>query len=161
MASTTGKTTTRKTTTTGKSTTTATTKSTTARKTDELLIVTRNDYGTLARVTNPLNKNNINIECFTAYEWGNEAAFRIVTDNNRKARDVLRSEGFNVQESPVAIWYTTNEPGRLVKAATALANAHINTFCSYSTMVPNSASTAITFNTNDTNRAIEVLKGIR
>ncbi|MFA4874087.1 MAG: hypothetical protein WC956_02545 [bacterium] len=154
MASVTGRTTTKKTsTTTGKSGST--------RKADELLVVTQNELGMMARLTTPLSKNNINIECFTAYEWGHEAAFRIVTDNNRKARDILRSEGFNVQENPVALWYTTNEPGRITKAAMALANAHINTFCSYSTGVPNSDATVIAFDTSDTKKTIEVLNNIR
>lgn len=131
------------------------------RKADELLIVAHTELGLLARLTNSLAKNNINIECFTAYEWGNEAAFRMVTDNNRKARDVLRSAGFTVQESPVALWYTKNEPGSLMKAASALANAHINTFCSYSTTMPETDCTVVTFNTNDTNKTIEVLNHIK
>lgn len=153
MASTTARTTKRTTSTTGKSGTT--------RRADELLVVTHSEPGLFAKVTNPLGRNNINIECFTAYEWGTEAAFRIVTDNNKKARDVLRSAGFTVQENSVALWYTNNEPGNLMKATNALATAHINTYCSYSTAVPNSDSTVIAFNTNDTNRTIEVLNRIR
>jgi hypothetical protein len=153
MATTTGRTTSRKTST--------TTGSSMTRKADELLVVTRNSEGSFARLTGPLARNGINIECFTAYTWGNEAAFRIVTDNNRKARDLLRSEGYSVQETPVVLWYTKNEPGWVTKAATALANAHINTYSSYSTSEPNSNNTIVTFNTSDTNRTIDVLKNLR
>lgn len=135
--------------------------STVTRKASELLVVTHNDVGANANITVPLAKNNINLECFTAYEWGAESAFRMVTDNNKKAADVLRSQGYSVQESPIALWYTHNEPGSFTKAATALANAHINTYCSYSTTVPGSDTTIIAFNTDDTNRTIDVLNHLR
>jgi hypothetical protein len=153
MASTTSRMTSKKTSTTGRNST--------IRKAEELLVITRNAEGMFARVTGPLARNNINIECYTSYAWGNEAAFRLVTNNNRKARDLLRSEGYSVQEMPVVLWSTTNEPGWLTKAATALANAHINTFSSYATALPNSTETIVTFNTSDTNRTIEVLGNLR
>ena len=153
MATTTGRTTSKKTSTTGKNST--------IRKTEELLVVTRNTEGTFARLTSPLSRNNINVECYTSYAWGNEAAFRLVTDNNRKARDILRAEGYQVQEVPVVLWYTKNEPGWLTKATTALANAHISTYSSYASALPNTDNTVVTFNTNDTNRTVEVLGNLR
>jgi len=153
MATTTGRTTSKKASTTGKNST--------IRKVEELLVVTKNAEGTFARITGPLSRNNINIECYTSYAWGNEAAFRIVTDNNRKARDILRSEGYTVQEMPAVRWYTTNEPGWLTKATTALANAHISTYSSYATALPDSDNTVVTFNTNDSNRTVEVLNRLR
>jgi hypothetical protein len=157
MATTTSRTTTARRTT----STTGTGKSPWTRKTEELLIVTRNDENTLARLTNPLSRNSISIECFTSYKWGEESAVRIVTDNNRKARELLRSAGYAVQENPVVLWYTRNEPGCITKAATALANAHINTFCSYSTGLPDSGNAVVAFDTNDANRTLEVLTNLR
>lgn len=133
----------------------------TVKKASELLVITRNDLGTLARITAPLAKNKINIECFTGYEWGTEAAFRLVTDNNRRAGELLRNEGFNVQESPTVVWQTDNEPGRLRLATTALAEANVNTFCAYSTTVPNSATTSVIFGTTDTDRAVSILKTLK
>lgn len=132
-----------------------------ARKMSELLVLTKNDLGMLARITTPLAKNNINIECFTGYEWNGEAAFRFVTSNNRRARELLASEGYNVQENPVVLWQTGNEPGRLRTATTALAEAKVNTYCAYSTTLPDSQTTAIIFNTNDSDRTMNVLKTIR
>lgn len=133
----------------------------TTRKMSELLVITRNDLGTLARITTPLAKNNINVECFTGYEWNNEAAFRIVTDNNRRAGELLRAEGFNVQENPTVMWQTENTPGRLRTAATALAEANINTFCAYSTTPPNSRTTCVVFGTTDTDRTLSILKNLK
>lgn len=127
-------------------------------KSSELLIITKNELGTLAKITTPLAKHNINVECFTGYEWSNEAAFRLITDNNKKAVEVLKQAGYNVQESPVVLWEVSNTAGQLRAATTALAEAKVNTFCSYSTSFPDSRSAVVAFNTNNPDRAMDVLK---
>lgn len=130
-------------------------------KTTELLIITPDELGTFARITTPLAKQGINILCFTGYEWGNEAAFRIVTDNNRKAMEALRGAGFTVQENTVVLWTTANTPGQLKAAATALAEARINTHCAYSTATSDDATAIITYTTSDPNRTVDVLNRLR
>ncbi len=132
-----------------------------ARTTGELLIVATNTSTNYTTITSPLNRNNVNLECFTTYKWGNETCFRLVTDNNKKAYEVLKSAGYNVQETPVTLWYTKNEPGRFNKAADALAKAHIDTYCTYSTAMPDSNTMVIAFDTNDPNRTSEVLSKIK
>lgn len=131
------------------------------RKTTELLIVTRNELGALAKITTPLARNNINIECFTGYEWGGEAAFRFVTDNNKKARDLLKAAGYNVVEGPVTVWQMSNTPGMLMAATTSLAEANVNTFCAYSTASADDKTVIAVFNTNNSDRATDVLRKVR
>ena len=132
----------------------------TTKRGNELLVVVGNEPGTFANVTGPLARNNIHVECFTAYAWGNEVAFRFVTDNNNKAREIWTNAGYNVTESPVAIWYTDNNPTTLGKATTAMATACIDTYCSYMNAVPNTSNTVVTFNTSDTNKTINILNDI-
>jgi len=127
----------------------------------ELLIVAGNDDCRYTDITTPLTRNNINMECFTTYRWGNETAFRIVTSDNRKARELLKFAGFEVQEHPVTLWYTKNEPGRFNKAADALARANIETYCTYSTSSSSDDTMIIAFDTNDTAKTSEVLCKIR
>nr|HPM41844.1 hypothetical protein [bacterium] len=98
-------------------------------KTTELMVITGNELGAFARITTPLAKMKINVECFSGYEWSGEAAFRLVTDNNKKAAELLRREGFNVQENPIVLWTTENVPGQLNSATLALAEARVNTYC--------------------------------
>ncbi|MBN1282553.1 MAG: hypothetical protein JXA24_02125 [Proteobacteria bacterium] len=131
------------------------------RTTGELLVVARDTSTNYTNITTPLTRNNINLECFTTYKWGSETAFRMVTNDNRKAREVLRSAGYEVQETPVTLWYTRNEPGRFNKAADALTKARIDTYCTYSTAVPDSNLMLIAFDTNDANRTSEVLSRIK
>lgn len=130
---------------------------TSARKATEVLVVAKNELGLLARITTPLAKNKINVECFTGYEWGTEAAFRFVTDNNKKARETLAAAGFNAQENQVTLWQTANTPGQLRSATTALAEANVNTFCSYSTTPANSQTTVVVFGTSDVDRTVNIL----
>lgn len=126
----------------------------------ELLIVTKNELGALAKITTPLARNNINIECFSGYEWCTEAAFRLVTDNNRKAQELLKTQGYNVQENPVCLWKTDNVPGRLSSATTALAEANVNTFSAYATSATGARTQTITLNTSDVERTTTVLRRI-
>ncbi len=118
----------------------------------ELLVVTNNELGSFAKLASALSKNKVSIECFTGYVWGGEAAFRIVTDNNQKASSVIRTQGYNVTESPVVLWYTNNETSRISLASEALAKANISTFSTYSCSAadaPKNTDTVVAFNTSD------------
>lgn len=129
-------------------------------KSSEILVVTRNDFGALAGITNTFAKNKVGVTCFTGYEWNGEAAFRFVTNNNRKATEILRSYGYTVYENPVAVWYTDNSPIQMKNATTALAESNINTHCIYTTSTPDSDTTVMVFNTSDIDRTVNVLNRI-
>ena len=131
-----------------------------AMRTDEILVVTNNTPGTFETMTTTLGRNNINVECFTAYAWGNEVAFRFVTNNNNKAREIFINAGYNVQEHPVVLWYTNNNPNTLGRATTALKNACIDTYCSYMTVSPDTNNTIVTFETSDVNKTVNILNEI-
>lgn len=128
-----------------------------AKKTTELFIMTPNTLGSLTKITNPLTKNGINIEGYCAYEWGKEAAYRIITDDNLKARTVLSKEGFAVEENPTVLWEINNKPGFLKKATEALSAAHINIFCSYCTTMVGGKKTSTAFTTNNAEKTFTVL----
>lgn len=129
-------------------------------KTTELLVVTRNELGTFVRMIAPLAQNDINIECYCGYEWGNEAAFRLITDNNKKAREILTKSGWQVSESPAVLWKAPNKPGTLRRATSALAEQKINIYASYSAAQPGDKSCMVAFTTSDTNKTLETLKKI-
>ncbi len=127
----------------------------------ELIIVTTNKLGAFARLSEPLTKKKINIECYTGYEWGGESAFRLITDNNVKAAKVLRAEGYFVEENPVCLWQTANTPGKVAKATVALENANINTYCTYTAAYPTVKNGTIAFNTSDVMRTAEILNNVK
>jgi hypothetical protein len=132
-----------------------------ARKMTELFVMTPNTLGSLTRITNPLTKNGINIEGYCAYEWGKEATYRIITDDNSKARTVLSKEGFAVEENPTVLWEINNKPGFLKKATEALSTNKINIFCSYCTTMVGGKKTATAFTTNDADKTATVLNNLK
>lgn len=129
----------------------------TTQRTSELLVVTRNETGALARVTAPLAQGNINIECYCSYDWGTESAFRFVTSNNKKARDLLTKAGYSVQENPTILWSAPNKPGILRKATGALAEMQVNIYASYSAAQPGETSCTIAFTTSNPDKTAETL----
>lgn len=129
-------------------------------KTSELLVVTKNEMGALARATAPLSQGNINIECYCSYDWGNESAFRFITSNNRKARELLTKAGWNVQENPTVLWKTPNKPGVLRRATSALAEMKVNIYASYSAAQPGEPSCTIAFTTSDPDKTAATLNKI-
>lgn len=126
-------------------------------KTSELLIVTRNERGALARAAASLAQGNVNIECYTSYDWGNESAFRFVTSNNKKARELLTKAGWNVQESPTILWNAPNKPGTLRKATSALAEMKIDIYASYTATEPGGPTCTIAFTTSNPDKTAETL----
>ena len=129
-------------------------------RTSELLVVTKNELGALARVTAPLAQNNINIECYSSYDWGNESAFRFITSDNRKARELLTKAGWNVQENPTVLWSVPNKPGALRRATGALAELKISIYASYSAVQPGDPSCTIAFTTSNPDKTAETLNRI-
>ena len=127
-----------------------------ARKTTDLWVTTPNELGALSRLTTPFKPHNINIESFVCWEEGNDAHFRLVTNNNSKAREICTKEGYTVKEEPVVLWTTPNTPGRLSAATTALAEANINTYCTYACCM-GTGETMVAFYTNNPDRTYEIL----
>lgn len=128
-----------------------------ATKTTELHVTTRNEIGAFAKFTLPLRQSNINIECYSAYEQGNEAVFHLLTSDNTKARDLLTKAGYTVSEKPVVYWTSDNTPGEINKATSALAESRINVTYSYSTVTPGSKTAGSIFSTSDNNKTCDTL----
>jgi len=128
-----------------------------AKKTTELFIMTPNALGSLTGITTPLQKHGVNVEGYCAYEWGNEATYRIITDNNAKARQVLTKAGFCVEENQTIVWETNNKPGMLRKATEALAVKNINIYCSYCTTMAGGKKAATAFTTNNPDVTLSTL----
>ena len=131
----------------------------TTRKTTDLWVAMTNELGALSKLTTTLKTNNVNIESFVAWEEGKTANFRFVTSNNTKAKEVWTKEGYNVKEDTIVLWTTTNKPGTLNTGTTALAEANVNTICTYATTTgPNTCTVA--FYTDNPDRTTEILNKI-
>lgn len=132
----------------------------TTRKTTDLYVTTNNEIGMLSRLTTPLKTNNINVESYVGWTEGNKAFFRFITNNNTKTRELWTKEGYAVKEEPVVLWTTNNKPGMLNVGSTALAEAKVNTFCTYATTTTGTNTSTLIFYTDNPDRTNDVLTKI-
>jgi len=131
-----------------------------AKKYTELMVVANNQKGAFTKIATPLRDNKINIFGYCAYEWGSEAAFRIITNNNEAAKKVLAGEGWTVSENDTVLWETTNRPGSIEKATDALVDSNVNVYSTYTTAKSSGRKAVVAFTTSDTNLTYSVLNKI-
>lgn len=123
----------------------------------ELYLTTKNEPGTLAKVTAPIAEAGININAFCAWVEGKKAMFRIITNNTEKSQDVLKKAGYNVEEKTVVVLETTNEVGSMFKAAQNLAQDNVDLDYTYATNGPNGNKTWIVFGTKEIGKALNAV----
>ena len=131
-----------------------------AKKYTELIGVSDNTHGTFTQIATPLRENKINIVGYCAYEWGGEAAFRLIINNNTAAHKILSDYGWTVSENPTVLWESSNRPGTLEKATDALTNAGVNIYSTYTTAKTGGRKAIVAFTTNDVQTTYNVLNNV-
>lgn len=125
--------------------------------TEELVVTGKDEVGALARATLPLKQNNINIECSCCYGMDGKATFHLVTNNTKKAKELLTKNGWTVAQNSAVLWQTDNIPGTLNKATTALSEAKINIEYCYFASPPGAKTSGVVFKTANDTKACEIL----
>ena len=82
--------------------------------------------GLLAEVAAAVRAADINIRAVSAYERDGEGTFLLVTDDNAKAAEALKSMGASPREKSAVLVDVEDRPGALEEAAKTLADAGIN-----------------------------------
>ncbi|MGC8899064.1 MAG: ACT domain-containing protein [Candidatus Micrarchaeia archaeon] len=90
----------------------------------EVIVVARNEIGTLESMAGALGASGINIETITAYaREPKEAVFRIITTDPATTKKILSRVPHvkNVEESEIIVVKMPNRPGELAKITKKLA----------------------------------------
>jgi hypothetical protein len=82
--------------------------------------------GELARVTNALSLQGVNLRAVTALTVGNQALLRLVPDDVEAARRALESDNIRFEEREVVTVLLENRAGELTGIAAKLADAGLN-----------------------------------
>ena len=85
-----------------------------------------NKIGELARVTEALAANAINIRGLATDRLGPRPAVKVVTDDELSTRKALSRAGLEFEESEVVIVDLIDRPGEVAKVARRAAKAGIN-----------------------------------
>ncbi len=125
-------------------------------KGEELILTVENKAGKLEAVTTLLKDKGINLRGISAYVIENKAIFRLITSDNSKAKEILKSLG-NLQTKEVIITDMPDEVGQLNLLAAKLKSAGLDLTHIYGTTSKPHQSAIVVFASNDNNKALEVI----
>ncbi len=92
----------------------------------EVVVTRKNDVGILFQISTLLSNNGVNILGVSAGVCGEDCLIRLITDDNRKAKDVLAANSFLSEEESVILVDLANRPGTLKQVTKALAQEGID-----------------------------------
>lgn len=92
----------------------------------EFVVRLANRPGSLARITEILAEEGINIEALAGWGLDGEGVVRLIVSDADRARTVLRDADLNFEERRILETSLSNKPGELAKVCRQLANAGVN-----------------------------------
>ncbi len=122
-----------------------------------LVVATENKMGMLAEVSTAVSGAGVNIRGINAYAVGNKAFFRLLVDNNQKAKDAL-GKAYEVREQDVVTVQLPNKVGVLQETADKLKSKGIDLKYIYGTTCSCDCDCLLVLNSNNNAGAQEALK---
>lgn len=92
----------------------------------QLMITVNNKVGTLAEVTSVISSSGINMIAVCAHAVDNKGIIMFVTEDNKKAKELLKEKKYDVREESVILVTLDNKPGALQSLSQKIANAGID-----------------------------------
>jgi hypothetical protein len=125
-------------------------------KVNHLLVETPDKVGMMAKVCAAISDAGVNIRAMSASARQRKGYFMLLTEDNSKAKEALKSAGFKVKEDEAVAVELENEVGAAKRMAQKLADAKVNLkYCYGST--GNGTMALLVFNSNNNEKAINVL----
>lgn len=127
-------------------------------KVTQLSVFVKNEVGSLARITNLLRDQGINIRALSLGDTCDYGIFRIVVSNPEFAMEVLTREGYACGTNDVIALQLPDEPGGLATAADVLADAGVSVAYAYCAVGKVGKNAVVILRVHETEHAIEVLR---
>jgi hypothetical protein len=124
----------------------------------QLSVFLANKPGTLARVCEELASAKINIFALTISDTKDHSVVRMVVSDMPRALAMFEERGVLTVVSDVLMVENSNKPGSLAKIADRLAKAKVNIDYAYLATSPGAKSGLLILRTDDTKKALKVLK---
>ena len=126
---------------------------------DQIAVFVENKVGSLDKLIELLAKNDINIDSLTVSENSDFGIVKIITDQKKKAIEVLETEGYTYKKTKLVGLEVDDKPGSLQKFLKILSTNNIQIDYIYSHTLKGGKG-LILFKTKDTKLAQEVLSKI-
>jgi len=127
-----------------------------ATKVNHLIVETPDEVGMMAKVCSAISDAGVNIRAISAYAKEGKGYFMLLTDDNSKAEQALKSAGFGVSQEEAVAVELENEVGAAKKMAKKLADAGVNLKKCYGS-TGNGTMALLVFNSSDNEKAIRTL----
>lgn len=127
-----------------------------ANKVNHLIVETPDEVGMMAKVCSAVSDAGVNIKALCAYVEDEKGYFMLLTDDNSKAEQALKSAGFGVSQEEAVAVELDNEIGAAKRMAKKLADAGVNLKKCYGS-TGNGTMALLVFNSSDNEKAIRTL----
>lgn len=125
---------------------------------EQISIFIENKEGRLAEVTAILRDADVNIRALSLADTTDFGVLRLIVNDNEKAEQALRKEGFTVGRTRVLAVEVSDEPGGLNKVLDPLWMQNVNVEYMYAFANPQCKNAIMVFRFDDHDKALEILE---
>lgn len=122
----------------------------------ELQVLTPDEPGILGRVLGTLANAGVNLRAVRVHSEKKKGIFLLVTSDNKKAEEALRSLGYKVKTNSVVVVVIDDRIGAGAEIGALLGNAAIDIEYCYGTSA-GEGKALLVFKTNNNKKAVETL----
>ena len=127
-------------------------------KAEQISIFLENKEGRLAEVTAILRDADVNIRALSLADTTDFGILRLIVNDNQKAEEALKREGFTVGKTNVIAVEVNDEPGGLNRVLDPLTSAGINVEYMYAFANPHGKNAIMIFRFDNLDKAIGILQ---
>jgi hypothetical protein len=128
-----------------------------ARLGKEVVLRVENEVGVLDQIARTVAQKGVDIQAVSAWVEGPLAVIRLVTDDNRRVADALRSKNYDPRESDVVLTEVPHKPGMLRHVTERLARGAVDVHHLYASTVSKQGETLVVLATANNDRATVLL----
>ncbi|MDA1184915.1 MAG: hypothetical protein O2930_09755 [Acidobacteria bacterium] len=119
------------------------------------------EIGGLDSMFRLITEKGVNILALTAWVEGAESVIRLLSDDDVRVADALRTRGYQVRQADVLVAEMPHKPGMLHRIAEALAREEIDIHHLYATATSSQERCLVVLSTANNDRAIVLLNTTR
>lgn len=124
----------------------------------QLSVLVENKPGSLMEVTSRLTEARVNIRAVASFDTPEFGILRLVVDKPEEAKEYLTTRGYVVSVHEVMGVELEDKEGNLNQMLSILAEGELNINYIYSFVIRDGRAPVMVFNTNDYERATEILR---
>jgi len=123
---------------------------------EQLSIFIENKEGRLAEVTAILRDANVNIRALSLADTTDFGVLRLIVDDNERAENALKKDGFKIGKTQVLAVEVMDEPGGLNKILDPFVENEVNLEYMYAFANPKSDNAIMIFRFDDHDKALRI-----